>query len=406
MNAGYKRYIKPAVFIAALLWLQLAAPLAGHAVNGYAGAEAGINESIINEQANSDHMLNMQAQIDKYSGEGLNELLPGYSTDKLMDKAASGNLGLDLKDITERVAKYLFREFYENTDVLIKLIVLVILCAVLKNLQASFLSESVGELAFYVCYIVLVSVMLTSLNTAIELGKGIIDDMVSFMHSSIPVLISLLVSGGNITSAGVFQPILVMIVQVTATIIKNVFIPLVFLSVIVSIVDNVSDKIQISRLAQFLKQVSGWGLGLILTIFIGIISIQGSLGAVVDGVASKTVKFTISAAIPVAGKYLADAADTVIGCTLLVKNAAGIAAMIGVIGICILPILKIFVLLLLYRITCILIEPIAEKRVVNCLNEMAGSLTFILGLTAAVAFMFLFSITVIITASNISTMIR
>ncbi len=406
MNARYKRYIKSAVFIAVLLSLQLAVPLAGHAVQDYAGAEADINESIIDEQANSDQMLNMKAHIDKYSGEGLNELLPGYSTDQLMDRAASGNLELDLGDITGRVAKYLFREFYENTGVLIKLIVLVILCAVLKNLQASFLSESVGELAFYACYIVLVSVMLTSLNTAMELGKGIIDDMVSFMHASIPVLIALLVSGGNITSAGVFQPILVMIVQITATIIKNVFIPLIFLSVIVSIVDNISDKIQISRLAQFLKQVSGWGLGLILTIFIGIISIQGSLGAVVDGVASKTAKFAISAAIPVAGKYLADAADTVIGCTLLVKNAAGIAAMIGVIGICILPILKIFVLLLLYRITCILIEPIAEKRVVNCLNEMAGSLTFILGLAAAVAFMFLFSITVIITASNISTMIR
>jgi len=118
-------------------------------------------------------------------------------------------------------------------------------------------------------------------------------------------------------------------VQVSATIIKNILIPLIVLSTIISIVDNISDKIQISRLSSFLKNITQWTLGLILTIFVAIVSLQGSLGAVVDGVTSKTAKFAIGAFIPVAGKYLADAADAVIGCTLLIKNAVGVAIMIG-----------------------------------------------------------------------------
>ncbi|MCX8129021.1 MAG: stage III sporulation protein AE [Clostridia bacterium] len=368
--------------------------------------DSGITGEILDQQVESSNIEKIQGEMNKHSNEGVREIIPDYDPQRIVSDALKGKFEFSFSGFFNAIMKYVFKELYFNVDVLIKLIILVIFCAILRNLQTSFLSESVGELAFYACYIVLVSVMIISLDTALDLGRDIIDKMVSFMHASIPVLITLLVSGGNFTSAGIFQPILIVIVEISATVIRNVFLPLIFLSVILSVVDNISDKIQVSRLAQFLKQVSGWALGLILTVFIGVISIQGSLGAVVDGVTSKTAKFAIGALIPVAGKYLADAADAVVGCTLLIKNAAGIATMIGIIAICIVPLLKIFVLLLLYRITCILIEPIAEKRITNCINEMAGSLTFIFGLVAAVSFMFLISITVIISASNISTMIR
>jgi len=137
--------------------------------------------------------------------------------------------------------------------ILVKLMVLVALCAILNNLQSSFLNKGVGELAFYVCYIVLVSILLVSFSSVVKSGTEIIDRMVNFMYSSIPVLVTLIISSGNISSGGVLQPLLIMVVQVSATIIKNILIPLIVLSTIISIVDNISDKIQISRLSSFLK---------------------------------------------------------------------------------------------------------------------------------------------------------
>lgn len=370
-------------------------------------AESGSDEEkVIEEQVRSDEAGKIEDQLDKYSGGDVKEIIPGYDPKTLLEKAAKGKLDLNPATLINGGLKYLFKELYTNLDILVKLIVLVVLCAVLRNLQTSFLSQSVGELAFFACYIVIVTVVLMSFNTALDLGRGIIDSMVAFMQATVPVLITLLVSSGNITSGGVFQPILISIVEIAGTVMRNLFIPLIFLSTILSIVDNISDKIQISKLAAFLKQISGWALGLMLTIFIGVVSIQGSLGAVVDGVTSKTAKFAIGAFIPVAGKYLADAADAIIGCTLLIKNAAGVAVMVGIMAICIVPLLKMFALILLYRITCVLIEPISEKRITACISEVAGSLTFIMGIVAAVAFMFLLSVTAIISASNISTMIR
>lgn len=219
-------------------------------------------------------------------------------------------------------------------------------------------------------------------------------------------MITLLVSSGNFASGGALQPILVMVVQVSATIIKNVLIPLIVLSTIISIVDNVSDKIQITRFSAFLKHITQWSLGIILTVFVAIVSLQGSLGAVVDGVTSKTAKFAINTFIPVAGKYLADAADTVIGCTLLIKNAVGVAILIGIIGICLIPIVEMLAVILIYRVTCVLLEPLAEDRIIKCVGEVASSMTYILGTVASVAFMFLITVTVLILASNISVMVR
>lgn len=374
----------------------------------YSYAEGGNtgDDKIIEEQAKSEEAKSIEDQLQNYANNGIKELLPEYDPNGFITNAAKGKFNLSVKSILNGVLHYFFKEIYINIGILIKLIVLIVLCAILKNLQSSFLSASVGELAFFVCYIVIVSVLIVSLNSVLTMGRSIIDDMVDFMQASIPILITLLVSSGNITSGGIFQPILVVIIEIAAAIMKNIFIPLILLSTILSLVNNISDKVQISKLASFLKQTGTVILGLILTVFIAIITIQGSVGAVVDGVSSKTAKFAIGAFIPVAGKYLADAADTVLGCTLLIKNASGIAVMIGIVSICLVPIIKIFALISLYKMTAVLVEPIAENRIVKCINDVAGSLTFVLGVVACVAFMFLIAITAIIASSSISSAIR
>ena len=47
-----------------------------------------------------------------------------------------------------------------------------------------------------------------------------------------------------------------------------------------------------------------WILGVILTIFVGLISVEGSLSSSVDGITAKTTKAAVSSFIPVVGKIL------------------------------------------------------------------------------------------------------
>jgi stage III sporulation protein AE len=173
-----------------------------------------------------------------------------------------------------------------------------------------------------------------------------------------------------------------------------------------TIVNNISGKIQITRLVNLIKQVVSWSLGIILTIFVITVSLQGTLGAVIDGATQKAAKFAISTFIPVAGKILSDAADTIIGCTLMIKNAAGAAVMIGILVICVLPLIKIIALAGLFKAAAALLEPISDSRITNCINDIAGSMIHIFALSASVAFMFIVSVTALISAGNISAMLR
>ncbi len=361
---------------------------------------------LIEKQAGAGGIDTVKSEIEKYIDEDISKILGEFSADEFIKDVTEGKLGFDLKGIGNNTLRFLFKELYQNLGIFVKLTVMVVLCALLKNLQANFLHESVGQVAFYVCYIVIVSVLLVSFGTVVKLGTGIIDKMIAFMYVAIPVMLALLISGGNITAGGILHPAILLIVEISATVIKNVFVPLVFLSTVLKIVNNISEKIQLARLANLVSKIVVWTLGAILTVFIIAVSLQGSLGAVIDGATSKAAKFAISTFIPVVGKTLADATDTVIGCTLLIKNAAGVAALAGILIICIVPLIKIVALVALYKGASALLEPIAEGGITKCIDDVANSMLNIFALTAAVAFMFMISVTALISAGNVSAMLR
>ncbi|NSW91348.1 MAG: stage III sporulation protein AE [Firmicutes bacterium] len=365
-----------------------------------------IQKELLENQIQSAEIKQLKEYIEEYSLNQMEKLFGGYSPEKMIQDIIKGNLKFNVKDLVKRSFVFFTQEVYLNLHILLKLIILIVLCALLKNLQASFLREGVGELAFFICYIVGVSLMVIGFKEASALGVGVVERMVGFMYATVPIMVTLLISGGNVASGGIFQPILIMVVEIAATFIKNVFMPLIFLSTVLSIINNISDKVHLSKLSELVKKIGTISIGIILTVFIGIITVQGSVGAVVDGVASKTIKFAIGTFIPVVGGYLSDAADMVIGCSLLIKNAAGAIVMIGLIAICLIPIIKIAAITLLYKITCALVEPISDKRITNCINDIANSMILIIGAVAVVAFMFIVAITAIVVAGNLSAMIR
>ncbi len=365
-----------------------------------------IQKELLEDQIQSPEIKLLREYIEDYSSNQMKKIFDKYSPEKMMQDVIKGKIRFSIRDLVKRCFVLFTQEIYLNINILIKLVILIVLCALLKNLQSSFLKESVGELAFFICYIVVVSFLVIGFKETSELGVNVIDKMVGFMYATVPIMITLLISGGNVVSGGIFQPILIMAVEISAIVIKNVFIPIVFLSTVLSIINNISDKIHLSKLAELIKKTGTVLIGIILTIFVGIVTIQGSVGSVADGVASKTIKFAIGTFIPVVGGYLSDAADTVIGCSLLIKNAAGVIVLMGIIAVCLIPIMKIAAIVLLYKATCALVEPISEKRITDCINDIANSMILIIGSVAVVAFMFIVSITAIIAAGNMSAMIR
>ena len=362
-------------------------------------------DDIIKSQLDNLKIDELEELIKKINDD-TNNLLPKIDFREYLIALIKGEEVVNGSEILNKIFSIVFNEVIANSALLIKLLVLTIICAVLTNLQSSFEKDTVGQLAFYVCYLVIIAVSIQAFTIGFNIGRDAIENMVVFIQVLLPILITLLLAMGGFTSSALFQPVILGAVSVISTLMKDVLLPIIFFSGIIGIVSKISYKVQIKKVSGLLRQVSFAILGVTLTIFIGIISIQGITAAKVDGITIKTAKFAVDKFIPIVGKFLSDAMDTVVGCSMLLKNAVGIIGLIALFIICIMPILKIAAILFIFKVTSAVIEPISDSRIVDCLNDISKSLLFILSTVLAVGMMFFIAISIIINAGNMTVMLR
>ena len=155
---------------------------------------------------------------------------------------------------------------------------------------------------------------------------------------------------GNITTTGMIEPAILFAVNLIGNLIQNILIPIVFVITSFSVISKISDKVQIDKISKLMKSGVIWVLGIVLTVFVAVVSLEGTLSSSVDGITAKTTKAVVSSTIPIVGKILGDAVDSVLGCGIILKNAVGIVGVIIILGICVTPILKLALMTISYKI--------------------------------------------------------
>ena len=228
----------------------------------------------------------------------------------------------------------------------------------LKSISEGLENKSISQIIYYVQYILIVTLIMINFTDVINMVKNSINSLVAFSNTLIPLLITLILTTGSIASANILQPILLFLITFIGNFINGIIMPFILISTSLSIVSKISDRIQLDKLSKFFKSSVIWILGVVLTLFVGVLSMEGTLSSSVDGITAKTAKAAVSGFIPVVGKILGDAVDTVIGCTSILKNTVGIVGVVVIIGICILPIIKLVILMTTYYIGSAICEPI------------------------------------------------
>ncbi len=143
-----------------------------------------------------------------------------------------------------------------------------------------------------------------------------------------------------------------------------------------------------------------------LTLFTGITAIQGVAGSVGDALTLRTAKYMTGSLIPVVGKMMADAVETVLGYSILLKNGATIAGLITLSTLVLFPLVKLLSLILIYKFAGALVQPVGETSLGDALNTMSNCLSMIFAAVATVALAFFIGISIIIGASNAAVMLR
>lgn len=319
---------------------------------------------------------------------------------------AKGEKHFSPEEWSKALFSYLFHEVLANGKLLGTLILLTIFCVLLQLLQNAFQQSTVSKVAYAIVYMVLIILALNSFRVAVTYANEAIQTMTSFILSLVPLLLALMATSGGAASAAFFHPVILFLMNTSGLFIQYIVLPLLFLSAILSIVSTMTDQYKVTQLAQLLRNAAIGTLAAFLTVFLGVISVQGASAAVTDGITLRTAKFITGNFIPVLGRMFTEATDTVISASLLLKNTVGILGVAILICIAAFPAIKILSLALIYKIAAAVLQPLGGGPVISCLDVISKSVIYIFAAMAIVSLMFFLSLTVIITAGNLTMMMK
>ena len=367
--------------------------------NGQLAYAEGNNYNVIsNDEINGDlEGLYDYISTMKSDFELINDLDP---VSYIKNYITTGKGNLSFSKICDAVISLLFKEVKTVLSMCITIVVIGIICSPIKNLQSAFSSDSISEIAFYACYALMIIVLTRTFIISLDLAKDIITEISGFMSKLLPILVVMLGVAGGFTESATMDPIVLGTTIIIPKIYLNIILPLILITFVLQFTNNISTEPKISNLCSLVKSAVLWIQGLILTVYIGLLTVRGITASTIDAVALKTAKFTIDNFIPIVGKTFSDAITSVAGYSLIIKNAIGSVGLIVLILIIIYPIIKIFLSSIILKISSSLLEPIADKRITKAVFSAGDSLVLILSSVLCVSLMFFVLIAMMVSAGK------
>ncbi len=297
-------------------------------------------------------------------------------------------------------------ELRANLRLLGQLLILVVFAAVLRQIQGAFEGETVGRVADAAVFLALGAICLAGFALAVRLAEGAIADLSSFVVALLPALIGLLAATGAPTTAGLLSPALLGAVDAVGVLVRGLVFPLLLLAALLDIVGAFSPQFRLSSLSGLMRQVGVGAMGLLLTVFLGVVAVQGAAGAITDGVGLRAAKYAAKAFVPVVGGLFADAAEIVLSSSFLLKSGLGLLGLVAVVLLVAVPVMKMMALWAVYRLSAAVAQPVGGEAVARVLAGVAGTLGLLTMAVTAVGLMSFLSLSVLVGAGGAAFALR
>ena len=250
-------------------------------------------DMILEEQQSSFGIRDFLKEAENYSPDFVKDL----DISDIFNSALTGKI--DNTTILKKILNLLGVQVTDTLKILINILLIVLIHSILKSITDGLENGEVSKIVYYVQYVLIVTIIMANFTDILKSVKDTIENLVGFSGSLVPLLVTLMTYTGSITTTAVIEPILLFMIEFITNMIKTLVIPIISIITVLIIISKITDKVQISKLGNFLKSSVVWALGIILTIFVGVVSLEGSLTSSVDGVTAKTAKAAVSSLIPI-----------------------------------------------------------------------------------------------------------
>lgn len=317
-----------------------------------------------------------------------------------IEKIVRGDSDLSFDLLKQALEASLKQAFTGEKSIIIRLLAIAVIGAIFTNFSNVFKQNQVADVGFFVTYLLLFSVMTASFYVITKLASSTLTNLLDFMKALVPsYFIAVTFSTGAATSIVFYQASLVLITVIEAVLVK-VILPMINIYFVASLTNYIAKEDYLSKTIELIEIVVSWTLKTMLGVVIGYNFIQGMIVPAADQF-KKSTFMRAASVIPGVGNAVGGVTETVLGAGILVKNAVGTLGMILILCIIAAPIIKIAGYALLYKLGSAMVQPISDKRILECLNGASKGARLLLYTVFVGGVMLLLTIAIVMASTNI-----
>lgn len=221
-----------------------------------------------------------------------------------------------------------------------------------------------------------------------------IENLTSFMGAFCPLyFLAVSIARGSVTASAFYQAVLFLIYLVEM-IIGKIVLPSIHIYIMVKVLNFLSEEKYLNRLSELLEIAISWILKTVLALVVGLNIVQGLISPAVDMVKRSTLTRSAEA-IPGIGDAIGGVTEVVLGTAVLVKNGIGMTGAIICVSLCLIPIVEIGCIVLMYKLTAALLEPVSNERVIGCIESVSEGGRLLIKVVFTVGLLFLVTIVIV-----------
>lgn len=306
----------------------------------------------------------------------------------LIKQAAAGEAPLDLQGWIRLLGREMGDQWGATVRELAIVLAVAMVCAVLGNLKANMKHGQVAKIAEYCGFLLVAGLLLASVFELIQLCDATVSRLSGIVQQMFPVLLALMLTAGEATGQSLLQPIVATAAGGASVIFHAVIIPLVVVDLAVVTAGALGAGGTLKKLHKLMQRLAKWLIGVVFTLFFGVLTVQGITAMTYDGVMARTTKYTVENMVPVAGKMFAQSIDMVFSGSVILKNAIGVVGMVALVGICLEPMIRLFLMLVCLRMAAAITEPLEVTPVTESLEGYGDAVSTLTVSIGAVGILF------------------
>jgi len=271
-----------------------------------------------------------------------------------------------------------------------------VLCAALSGLRVGMQSGSLREVFGVVTVLCMISAAAAPILDSIMATVNAIQNASIFMLGFIPVFSASVMAAGQPITGAAYNMFLFGASQIISQVVSQTLLPLMSMYLALCLVGGLAPELEISSICTGVKRIVTWSLGFIITLFVGILSVQTMVAGSADTLAVRTAKFMVGSFVPVVGSALTDAMVAAQGCLKLIRTSVGAFGILAALGLLLPVFLQVVVWYGITNIAAAAADLLGVKEVGGILKSCSSVLSIMISFIICYALLMIVTISVVI----------